>query len=234
MPLHHWPNPQVAWRSFHNHWIVRLAEHLNELLPSGFQARPTEFIVGIEPDVLLPQAHDQPDSGILSRPQSKLTEATLTAVLPPPAENPIVGIYSAYDNRRLVAAVEIVSPGNKDRPEAVEAFVEKALFLLQEGVHLMIVDVISLPHQPIRRAILKRLEKAEPVNEERLWISSYCSLPQEDPQPHLKVQEWARELTIGDPLPSLPLFLRADQLWITIDLEAVYAATLRAGRYRPT
>ena len=97
----------------------------------------------------------------------------------------------------------------------------------------MIVDVSSLPHRPIRQALLKRLELAEPVDENRLRISSYCALPGEDPQPHLEVREWTQGLTVGDSLPALPLFLRADQLWVTVDLEASYHATLQAGRYKP-
>jgi hypothetical protein len=233
MPLHHWPNPRVSWKSFHHLWIAQLVEHLNqELLPAGFQARPTELIVGIEPDVLLLQESDRP-AAASTKPQPALAEATLTALLPPPAELPLVGIYSAYDTQHLVSAIELVSPGNKDRPEAVQAFIEKALFLLQEGVHLMIVDVISLPHRPIRQALLKRLELAEPVDESRLWVSSYCALPGEDPQPHLEVREWAHGLAVGASLPALPLFLRSDQLWVTVDLEASYQATLHAGRYKP-
>ena len=233
MPVHHWPNPRVSWKSFHHLWIARLVEYLNqEALPAGFQARPTELIVGVEPDVLLLQDADKPEAAPPMK-QPELAEATLTAVLPPPAEMPIVGVYSAYNSSHLVAAIELVSPGNKDRPEAVQTFTEKALFLLQEGVHLMVVDVISLPHQPIRKAILKRLEIADSLDESQLWISSYCALPGEDPQPHLEVREWARNVTLGDTLPSLPLFLRSDQLWVTVDLEASYQATLQAGRYKP-
>ena len=157
MPLHHWPNSRVPWRSFHNHWIVRLVEYLNAgVLPAGFQARPTELIIGIEPDVLLLQTTDHPETNGPKASQPTLGEATTTAVLPPPAELPIVGIYSAYDTNRLVSAIEIVSPGNKDRPEAIQSFVEKVLFLLQEGVHVMVVDVIRLPRQAMRRPMLRR------------------------------------------------------------------------------
>jgi hypothetical protein len=61
MTLHHWPNPCVPWRSFHNHWVVRLVEYLNRgVLPDGFRARPTELIVGVEPDVLLLREGDTP------------------------------------------------------------------------------------------------------------------------------------------------------------------------------
>lgn len=236
MALHHWPNPRVPWRSFHNHWIVRLVEYLNQdVLPDGFQARPTEMIVGIEPDVLLLQEADQPEAEQWKTRPAELAEATLTATLPPPAELPIVGIYSAYDASRLVAAIELVSPGNKDRPEAVQAFVEKVLFLLHDGVHLVIVDVISLPGNPVRRSILKRLGLEEQAAESKgLWASSYCSLPGGEPQPHLTVREWARTLEVGRSLPTLPLFLRADQLWVMVDLESTYQATLKAGRYQPS
>lgn len=236
MPLHHWPNPRVPWRSFHNHWIVRLVEYLNTgVLPVGFQARPTELIVGIEPDVLLLQNADYPEPDGPPSSQPPLGEATLTAILPPPAELPMVGIYSAYDTSRLIAVIEIVSPGNKDRPDAVQGFVEKVLFLLQEGVHVMVVDVIRVPRQAIRQSILRRLGvQTGEVTSHQLWVASYCSLPDNDPYPHLKVQEWALMVNVNEPLPTLPLFLRTNEQWVRVDLENTYEATLHAGRYHPT
>ena len=235
MSLHHWPNPQVPWRSFHNHWIVRLVEHLNGgLLPAGFQARPTEMIVGIEPDVLLLQGADAPENGG-DGPMSimALGEATSTIVLAPPAEWPMVGIYSAYDRRRLVSVIEIVSPGNKDRPEAVRRFAEKALFLLQDGVHMLLIDVISVPKQPMRPSLLNRLGASETVDLEGLWVASYCTLPERVPTPHMQVREWAKPVAVGEVLPMMPLFLRGDREWVLVDLEQTYGETLRNGRYQP-
>ncbi len=235
MSLHHWPNPNVPWRSFHNHWVVRLVEYLNQdKLPAGFQARPTEFIVGIEPDVLLLQMADQPEiEQTVAQPE--LSEATATAVLPPAADLPLVGIYSAYDTSRLVAIIEVASPGNKDRPEAVRAFVEKVLFLLQDGVHVMMIDVISLPGKSLRQPLLQRLGLEGSIQGTNgLWCASYCSLPQDDPHPHLTVSEWAEAANVGQPLPELPLFLQLDQQWIMVDLQVSYEATLIAGRYKPT
>jgi hypothetical protein len=159
MPLHHWPNPRVPWRSFHIHWIVRLVEHLNRgALPPGFQARPTEFIVGIEPDVLL----------------------------------------------------------------------------LQDGVHLTVIDVISLPQQPMRQPILERLGLAAAASDPGLWLSSYCSIPEDSPRPHFTIKEWASQTALNTPLPTLPLFLQTDQQYVMVDLEQTYQETLAAGRYRPT
>jgi hypothetical protein len=241
MTLHHWPNPRVPWRSFHNHWIVRLVEYLNQgVLPKNFQARPTELIIGIEPDILLLQDADTAKPHP-SASRSALAEATLIATLPAPADLPFVGVYSSYDTSRLVAVIELVSPGNKDRPEARHAFTEKLLFLLHEGVHVMVIDVISLPATSIRETVLQRLRLAGHLDyengssmDEKLWLSSYCSLPAADPQPHLQVKEWAYPTAVSQPLPSLPLFLHTDQLWVSVDLQQTYSATIEAGRYRPS
>lgn len=234
MPLHHWPNPHVPWRSFHNHWIVRLVEYLNGgILPQGLQARPTETLVGIEPDVLLLQREDGWDTNGLRPQPTPLSTATTTAVLPPPADWPMVGIYSTYDQSRLVAVIEVVSPGNKDRPEAIRAFVEKILFLLHDGIHVIIIDAISLPTHPLRASLLQRLEQPEAIDHP-LWVSSFCAVPEHDPTPRLTVREWAYECATGKPLPIVPLFLHSDQHWVMVDLESTYQSTLSAGRYRPS
>ena len=46
---------------------------------------------------------------------------------------------------RLVSAVELVSPRNKDRPTAREAYLARYLGYLLESVHLLLVDVHRRP-----------------------------------------------------------------------------------------
>src|SRR5262249_21817202 len=48
--------------------------------------------------------------------------------------------------RHLVAAVEIVSPANKDRRENRRAFVTKCAALLQQGVCVSLVDLVTTRH----------------------------------------------------------------------------------------
>ena len=43
---------------------------------------------------------------------------------------------------RIVALIEVVSPGNKDKRAAVEAFVDKAIGALDEGYHLLVLDLL--------------------------------------------------------------------------------------------
>src|SRR5277367_6775661 len=55
-----------------------------------------------------------------------------------------VRIYDAKRGRRLVAALEIVSPANKDRPEHRNAFIGKCAALLRKGVAVSIVDLVTV------------------------------------------------------------------------------------------
>ena len=54
-----------------------------------------------------------------------------------------VRVFSSRGGNRLVAAIELISPGNKDRAEERRAFAAKCAAYLQQGVSLVIVDVIT-------------------------------------------------------------------------------------------
>ena len=58
---------------------------------------------------------------------------------------------------RLVGAIELVSPRNKDRPEARQAFVAKCAAYLQEQVGLLIVEVVTVRKQNLHRELLQLL-----------------------------------------------------------------------------
>jgi hypothetical protein len=55
-----------------------------------------------------------------------------------------VRVYDARRGRTLVAAIELVSPSNKDHPESRRAFVAKCAALLQKDVCVSIVDVVTV------------------------------------------------------------------------------------------
>ena len=55
-----------------------------------------------------------------------------------------VRIYDERHGRRLVAAIELISPSNKDRPESRRAFVGKVAALLQRNVCVSLVDVVTI------------------------------------------------------------------------------------------
>ena len=65
----------------------------------------------------------------------------LDTELPEPSEY-VVNIYT-HDEFRLVAAIELVSPSNKDRPENRKTFINKCEALLKSEVCVTIVDVVT-------------------------------------------------------------------------------------------
>src|SRR5439155_18059038 len=145
MPVHDWSRvPHGTFHDFHVTWVPLLKGVLNGgVLPAGYYAM-AEQVAGVIPDVLALQAidngHNQEawaDSGsggteLLTTPP----KATVAAVL----EEEL--IYAARANRlairhqsddRVVAFLEVVSPGNKASVKASHQFVEKAINALWEG-----------------------------------------------------------------------------------------------------
>src|SRR3954447_26145336 len=149
MPLRDHFHPPLAdrrkWEAVHTSWPTMIVVDLTRRLPAGYVAEPgVHQGPSIEVDVATYE-----DVASLSGPtrdESGGGTAVATAVWAPPMPTltfatdwPAQDAYEArvYDARagvRLVAAVEIVSPANKDRPEARRAFVAKCAALLQERV----------------------------------------------------------------------------------------------------
>lgn len=132
-----------------------------------------------------------------------------------------VRVYDAERGRRLVAAIELVSPANKDRPEHRSMFISKCAALLQQGVCVIMVDVVT-----VRRFNLY-LDLLQMIGHDDLTFG--------EPTPHLyaascrwtevglkkRLQAWSFRLAVGEPLPTLPLWL-STELAIPLDLEACY------------
>jgi hypothetical protein len=124
---------------------------------------------------------------------------------------------------RVVAAVEIVSSGNKDRAVHVEEFVEKAETALWHGIHLLLVDLFPPgPHDPrgMHGAVWERYDDEPYVLPpgEPLTLASYVATPR--PEAYLE------HLAVVSPLTEMPLFLDPDR-YINVPLEPTYLAAYR-------
>jgi hypothetical protein len=122
---------------------------------------------------------------------------------------------------QLVAVLEIVSPENKSSRHALQTFVAKAEDLLRQGIHLLVVDLFppsSRDPQGIHKAIWDAIQE-EPFElppDKRLTVVAYSA---DDPQ-----TAYVEPVAVGDPLPSLPLFLEPG-LYVPAPLEATYQTT---------
>jgi Protein of unknown function (DUF4058) len=140
-----------------------------------------------------------------------------------------VRVYDTSSALRLVAAVEIVSPANKDRPESRRAFVAKSAALLQQRVCVGIVDLVSSRTDNLYCELLEFIGEADvplPDGPPSLYAVTSRSTKKDT---NWLVESWMHPLSIGQPLPTLPLWL-ADDLAVPVDLESSYEETCRTLR----
>lgn len=224
------------WHAFHSAWATYLASHLNGVLPPGYFAEPNVQF-GIEIDVA---AFDDTRSG--RQPEHPgVWSGVEAAVWSPPAPSQTLPFARVTDVAEvlvhrdeggpvLAAAIELVSPANKDRPAHREAFVSKCETYLQAGLGLVIVDVVTERTANLHDELLARL--AAPVAKtlgSELYASAYRTV-EKDGQPSLDV--WQKTLDLGSPLPTMPLWLRG-AICLPVDLHATYDRTCREQRIGP-
>ena len=118
-----------------------------------------------------------------------------------------VRIYDAKRGRHLVAAIEIVSPANKDRPEHRNVFVAKCAALLQKGVAVSIVDLVTVRHFNLYAELLAFIGHSDPTlgAEPPPLYAASCRWVKKGKRTLLEA--WSHALTLGQPLPTLPLWL---------------------------
>src|SRR5262249_23179477 len=140
-----------------------------------------------------------------------------------------VRVYDSKRGRRLVAAVEIVSPANKDRPEHRRAFVAKCLALLQNQVCVAVVDLVTTRNFNLYGDLLEWIGQADPARgREPPGVYGVTCRPRRTGEAWL-LEGWAPPLPLGRPLPTLPLWL-AEDLAVPLDLEGSYEETCRILR----
>ena len=142
-----------------------------------------------------------------------------------------VRIYDSRRNRRLVAAIEIVSPSNKDRPETRGTFVSKVAALLKHDICVSIVDVVSTSDFNLYAELMNFLESVDPALGEEPSPMYAATLRMRYQDRRRLMDNWYHPLAIGQPLPTLPIWLK--ETWaIALDLESSYEETCRTLRIR--
>lgn len=137
-----------------------------------------------------------------------------------------VRVYDARRGRHLVAAIELVSPANKDRPDKRNAFIGKCAALLRSGVAVSIVDVVTSRQFNLYAELRTFVGHPDPtmsVDPPHLYAAS-CRWVRREPRAVLESSSHA--LALAQPLPRLPLWL-AEDLVVPLDLEQSYERTCR-------
>jgi hypothetical protein len=232
MPLLDHFNPPLnrthPWRSFHGAWAAAMARLLNQgVLPPGYYAVPLVDRDGpVEIDVAALREHDAPEPAPTASPQTWAPPAPglALAVELPAADGVEVQVFADDGDPRLTAAIELLSPRNKDRPQARQAFAVKCVGYLQQGSSVVVVDTVTTRRADLNAAILSLLgvatDAAAPVS--NLSAVSYRAVGRGEETQQLLL--WPAALALGQPVPTLPLWIATD-FAVPLDLEASYQAT---------
>jgi hypothetical protein len=140
-------------------------------------------------------------------------------------------IFDQDRDRQLVAALELVSPANKDRPQSRRAFVIKCAALLQKQVCVSIVDLVTTRHFNLYGELMDLLGQPDAAftSQAPATYAVTCRSQIRDDRHRLAI--WSYPLTVGESLPMLPIWLDEDHS-VSLDLEASYEETCRALRIR--
>jgi Protein of unknown function (DUF4058) len=138
-------------------------------------------------------------------------------------------VYDLKKNRELVAAIELVSPGNKDRPEFRSMFVSKCARLLSQGVCVTIVDLVSPMRFNLYSELLAMIDQRDPSYGDEPSSMYATTLRTRKSGPKPKTEAWSHTLSIGTPLPTLPVWL-SETLSVSLQLEPTYEAACRSLR----
>lgn len=256
MPLldhFHGPFAWRPWQSFHARWSISIADDLNRRLPRQFVAdAPMRLGSAVEADVVeyeqredLAPTNGTPGIGlagtggvaVATEPQ---TQAAIETVLytPPvtdlsmPADFPpevFVEIKDVTQQYRVVAVVELVSPGNKKERSEREQFAAKCLSFLGEGIGLVVIDIVTERHWNLHNELIRITERDarfEMAGDPWLYAAAYRPV-------HRKKENfidlWHWPLAVGAALPTVPLALKGFGC-VALNLEATYTEACERSR----
>ena len=182
------------WHTFHTHWAVKMAEHLNEFRLGDTYLSHAEAKAGA-PIGIDVATFERDESGSLFEELNGHGGggvAVATKVYAPPSP-PItctadftdpdlleVKVYRGGGGWNLVAAVELVSESNKDRDESRETFAVKCASYLKHGVSVVVIDVVTNRSGELHNDLCARLADYERLRTENAALRSTYSLMQQD------------------------------------------------------
>ena len=238
MPMHDWKKVEAGiYHDFHNVWLLAIRKALNGgLLPGSYYALMEQITLSSEADLLTLQApthngiHTKSGRGVRSAAGAKPAVAVLERQERTLRRRTRERISVRHvSNHKVVAVIELLSPGNKAGARPFREFVNKAVAVLDADVNLFLVDPFGPTardpngiHEAIWKATTKRDAKKprKPFAlsaKKPLIAASYCVGGRE-------ITAAVEPFAIGDPVPDMPLFLTPDEAYVTVPLEETYLA----------
>lgn len=225
MPLHDWRDDR-GWTGLHLVWQTTMLKAIRDRLPAGYRV-----YIGSVPALTIDAPNGRPDLSVRNWKPAPDPEADAggtaapDGATPPDAES--VAVFELDPQTalhidlhgQLIAAVEIVSPRNKDRPDARERSTNRYLGYIRQSVHLLLIDVLP---RPVGFSFADGIAAAIGIEQAPCPVPFAVSYRVGEPVPEgTLIARWVRPLRAGDPLPTIPLALNVHQS-VAVDLEPTY------------
>jgi len=233
VPVHDWKRVEAGiFHDFHLSWIGAIRSALNSgLLPPDYYALAEQQTGGFGPDVvslrgLGKSGHGEPTNGVahpsgpglvVAPPQTRIRFESRQAT-PRLKGSPICIRHVSGDD--VVAVIEIISPGNKTGKKPFRALVDKACALLDNGIHLLVLDLFPPGKRDpngFHGALWEELE------DEPFHLPAAKPLTQVAYEVGESIKAYVEPIAVGDVLPPMPLFLEPGG-HVVVPLEATYQA----------
>lgn len=224
--------PRLHGESFNVHWAGAIADALNErVLPEGYFAEEQIHRgARVEIDVATFEETPARNGG---------TKTAVPRLWSPPSPSMVIPgaypdrfsvlIFESEGGARLVAAVELVSPANKDRDSHRRAFAIKCGSYLCQRISLILIDIVTTRQANLHNEIMRLLGHGDDFalpTDGSLYAVGYRPATRDGAE---QIDAWPAALALGEPLPTLPLPLNAE-LALPLDLEATYTAACQRRR----
>lgn len=242
MPMHDWTRvPAGIFHHFHNTWITELSNTLNAgALPPDHYALGEQQLGDVGPDVLTlrvqgDEANDV-DAGHVSSssPFDGNEGGNLVALAEAPPKVSVtqdaaedIRFYLARQRTiairhvsgdRVIALLEIVSPGNKHGRRPLDDFIDKVAAALRDGIHVTIIDPLPpgrFNPDGVHGEVWRRLMAGdfEAPDDKPLTLASYAV--------RHTVTAFVEPISVGTELIDMPLFLTPER-YVPVPLEDTY------------
>ncbi|HMF36106.1 MAG TPA: DUF4058 family protein [Isosphaeraceae bacterium] len=227
--------PRRHWESFHVNWAGAMADALNEhLLPEGYFAEE-HAQVGARVEIDLATFDDSrsssPGGGPITTLPARVWAPPAAAMVIPAAfpDRFEVLVFENEGGAQLVAAIELVSPANKDRDAHRQAFAIKCASYLCQGISVIVIDIVTSRRANLHNEMMRLMGHGDAFalpSEEALYAVAYRPIVRVGNE---LIEAWPSTLAVGKRLPVLPLALTAE-VSLPLDLETTYTVACQRRR----
>jgi hypothetical protein len=235
MAVHDWTTIFAGgFHHFHQAWVLRISDQLNGgVLPDGYFAAveqssggPYPDVVALEQDVREPGTSEEFETADLRRQGGIAVDDAPPRVrfsfdseVEQYAEKADRIAIRSLDQNRIIAVVEVVSPGNKHSGLAFGKFREKVHYLIRQGIQILILDLFppgKFDPEGLARGLQIESESIVPAvtTDEPL---SFISLRVSD-----HISGFVELGAVGRDVPTMPMFLSGER-YVNLPLNDSYS-----------